>query len=51
LKYTTVGLSLPLDIAQRIDTERGELGRSLFLRKIISKYYQQSAAGAGTPTK
>jgi hypothetical protein len=43
-RYTTIGLSLPIETATRIDTERGELGRSLYIRKIIQRGL--SAAGA-----
>jgi hypothetical protein len=36
-KYMTIGLSLPIETATRIDTERGELGRSLYIRKILER--------------
>ena len=36
-KFTTIGLSLPIETAAKIDSERGEPGRSLYIRKILQK--------------
>jgi hypothetical protein len=36
-RYTTIGLSLNIDTAKQIDTLRGKISRSLFLREVIDK--------------
>jgi hypothetical protein len=35
--YTSIGLSVTTETAKKIDSERGEISWSLFLRKIIEK--------------
>jgi hypothetical protein len=50
-KYTTIGLSLPIETATRIDTERGELGRSLYIRKIIERGLSAAVGASNNQTK
>jgi metal-responsive CopG/Arc/MetJ family transcriptional regulator len=37
--YTATGLSLPNELIQKIDVERGDISRSRFLLRIIEKAY------------
>jgi hypothetical protein len=46
--YTSIGLSLPTETAKQIETLRGKISRSLFLREIIDKGL---AAGGSLTTK
>jgi hypothetical protein len=50
-KYESIGLSLKVETVQEVDKQRGDVGRSLYLRKIIDKGLAVAAAGAPTTTK
>jgi len=41
-KCIPTGLSLPVEIAQRIERDRGEVSRSRYLLRIIEKFYEES---------
>jgi hypothetical protein len=41
-KHIPTGLSLPVEIAQRIERDRGEISRSRYLLRIIEKFYDES---------
>ena len=45
-KHIPTGLSLPVEIAQRIERDRGEISRSRYLLRIIEKFYESKAEGA-----
>jgi metal-responsive CopG/Arc/MetJ family transcriptional regulator len=45
-KFTSVGLSLPIELAQKVDSDRGEVTRSRFLTKIVRKYYENAVEAA-----
>jgi hypothetical protein len=40
-RYKTAGLSLPIDLLRRIDTERGDVSRSRFLLRLIERRYRE----------
>jgi hypothetical protein len=44
-RYITTGLSLPVEIARRIEIERGEISRSRYLLRMIEKFYENKAEG------
>jgi hypothetical protein len=37
-RYIPTGLSLPVEVAQRIERDRGEISRSRYLLRIIEKF-------------
>jgi hypothetical protein len=39
-RYKTAGLSLPIELVRRIDTERGDISRSQFLLRLIERCYR-----------
>ena len=41
-KYIPSGLSLPVEIAQRIENDRGDISRSRYLLRIIEKFYNEN---------
>jgi hypothetical protein len=45
-RHVPTGLSLPVEIANRIEIERGEISRSRYLLRIIEKFYETKAEGA-----
>jgi hypothetical protein len=45
-RCVSAGLSLPVEIARRIEMERGEISRSRYLLRIIEKFYESKAEGA-----
>lgn len=40
-RYKTAGLSLPIELLRRIDTERGDVSRSRFLLRLIERCYRE----------
>jgi hypothetical protein len=38
-KYISTGLSLPVSLMQKIDTERGDISRSRFIFRLLEKSY------------
>jgi hypothetical protein len=40
-RYKSTGLSLPTDLMQKIDTERGIVSRSRFLLRLIEQTYKE----------
>jgi hypothetical protein len=44
-RFIPTGLSLPVEIAQRIEKERGEISRSRYVLRIIQKFYDESERG------
>lgn len=40
--YTSTGLSLPTEIVDRIDSERGDISRSRFLLRLIERAYRDT---------
>jgi hypothetical protein len=38
-RYISTGLSLPKELIERIDAERGDIPRSRFLLRILEKVY------------
>ena len=54
--YRTMSASLPRPLADRIDTERGDISRSRFMQRMLEGYYynkdkQQEAVGAANISK
>jgi hypothetical protein len=45
-RFVPTGLSLPVEIAQRIEKDRGEISRSRYLLRIIEKFYETDRQGA-----
>jgi hypothetical protein len=41
-RYIPTGLSLPVEIVQRIEKDRGEVSRSRYLLRIIEKFYDEN---------
>ena len=39
-RYISTGLSLPTELIQKIDSERGDISRSRFLLRIIERAYE-----------
>ncbi len=39
--YESTGLSLPSDLLQKIDEERGDVSRSRFLLRLIQRAYEE----------
>jgi metal-responsive CopG/Arc/MetJ family transcriptional regulator len=39
-KFTCMGLSLPNELAQKIEKDRGDINRSRYLLRIIENFYQ-----------
>jgi hypothetical protein len=37
--YTATGLSLPNDLIQKIDSDRGDVSRSRYLLRLLEKVY------------
>jgi metal-responsive CopG/Arc/MetJ family transcriptional regulator len=50
-KFTSLGVSLPNELAQRIETERGDVNRSRYVLRILQKYYNMIDKAAGGSTK
>ena len=42
-RYTSTGLSLPNDLMQKIDSDRGDVSRSRYLLRLLEKGYQVGA--------
>jgi hypothetical protein len=42
-RYVSTGLSLPIDLMQRIDIDRKDVSRSRFLLRIVEKAYTATA--------
>ena len=42
-KHIPTGLSLPVEIAQRIERDRGDISRSRYLLRMIEKVYQEQS--------
>ena len=40
-RCTSTGLSLPIDMMDRIDEERGDIPRSRFLLRLLEKIYPE----------
>jgi metal-responsive CopG/Arc/MetJ family transcriptional regulator len=47
LRYKATGLSLPTDLMQKIDTERGDISRSRFLLRLIEEAYKKKEKKGG----
>jgi hypothetical protein len=45
-RHIPTGLSLPVEVARRIEMERGEISRSRYPLRIIEKFYESKAEGA-----
>ena len=41
-KHKSIGLSLPIEVMARIDSERGDVSRSRYLYRLIEKAYQNA---------
>ena len=39
-KYNSVGISLPIEIISKIDSERGDISRSRYMLKLLEKPYK-----------
>jgi hypothetical protein len=42
-RYTSTGLSLPNDLMQKIDSDRGDVSRSRYMLRLLEKAYQVDA--------
>lgn len=46
-KCKSTGLSIPADLMQKIDTERGDVSRSRFLLRLIEQAYREKEKEGG----
>lgn len=46
-RYKSTGLSLPADLMQKIDIERGDVSRSRFLLRLIQHAYKEKEKEGG----
>jgi hypothetical protein len=44
-KSKSTGISLPADIMNKIDTERGDVSRSRFLLRLVEQVYREKEGG------
>jgi hypothetical protein len=42
LNYISAGISLPVQLMQKIDSERGDIPRSRFIFRLLEKIYDAS---------
>jgi hypothetical protein len=40
-RYSSTGLSIPIELMHRIDAERGDVSRSRYLLRLLEKAYEE----------
>jgi hypothetical protein len=40
-RYSSTGLSIPIELIHRIDAERGDVSRSRYLLRLLEKAYEE----------